>query len=323
MIFGRKDSETGGGAVKATALVVEAAAPAVDGEWGGNPGIVQVLVDAGSGPISVARRFKLTKSRWLVAGMEVPVEIDPNKLDHFKVDWDAVPDIEDRVAANDPTLADPAGARQKVAGALESAGLPVTGRAAAPPAQLEEAMEKAAREPAPPGKVRGVALVVTIRGHVDPQHKRQTAIRGKSPAVLAVQIPGKPPYAVYAGRFKVPRGRWDVAGNGYPVLVSTTDQNAVEVIWDEVPSLESQIGDRIAQKMQAAQAGLQAQAAMPQQGTPAATGASVEALGPMRDTMIANAKLALQMVKDPAQREMLMQQYKAAGIPVDEGDQAP
>ena len=55
----------------------------------------------------------------MVAGMEVPVTIDPDKPDRFEVDWDAVPDIEDRVAANDPTLADPAGARRKVAGARD------------------------------------------------------------------------------------------------------------------------------------------------------------------------------------------------------------
>jgi hypothetical protein len=333
MIFSRK----GGATVETTALVVHAAAPAVDGEWGGNPGLVEILVDAGSGPISVSRRFKLTKGRWLVAGMEVPVTIDPDKPDRFEVDWDAVPDIEDRVAANDPTLADPAGARRKVAGALESADLPVTGRAAAAPAQLEEAVEKAAREPAPPGKVRAVVLIVTIRGHVDPKHKRETSIQGKSPAVLAVNVPGKPPYAVYAGRFKVPRGRWDVAGTGYPALVSADEPTDVEVLWDELAPLEGQIGDRISQGLQAAQAGLSAEVAMGQRvmdalqpaeegqqpAMPASTGAAAEALGPMRDMMIANAQRALQMVQDPAQREMLIKQYRAAGIPIDEGNETP
>jgi hypothetical protein len=314
-----------------------AAAPAVDGEWGGNPGPVQILVDAGSGPTALRRNFKLTKDRWLVAGMEVPVAIDPGKPDHFTVDWDAIPSIEDRAAANDPTLADPAGANAKVARALEAAGLPVTGRAASPPVKLDEALERAAREPAPPGKVRAVVVIATIRGHVDAQHKRQTSVRGKSPAVFAVNVPGKAPYAVYQGGFKVPRKRWDVAGDGYPALVSATDPNDVEVLWDELRSIESQIGDRISQGMQGAQAGLQADAAMGRQmmdalqqpgggqqpAMPAASGAGVEALGPMRDVMIENAKRALAMVQDPAMREMMIQQYRAAGIPVDEGDQTP
>jgi hypothetical protein len=337
MIFGRKDSDTDGGSVHATALVVDAAAPAIDGDWGGNPAMVQVLVDAGSGPALLQREFKLTKSKWLVAGMEVPVAIDPGKPDRFKVDWEAVPDIEDRAAANDPALADPVGASAKVASALESAGLPVTGRAASAPPPIEEALERAASEPAPPGKVRAVVLIPTIRGHVDPQHKRQTSVGGKSPAVLAVNVPGKAPYAVYAGGFKVPGKRWDVAGSGLPALVSASDPNDVEVLWDELPSIETGIGARISAGMQEAQAGLQADAAMgrqmmdalqqpgagPQPAMPAAGGAANEALGPMRDMMIANAKSALQMVSDPAVREMMIKQYRAAGIPIDEGDQTP
>jgi hypothetical protein len=43
----------------------------------------------------------------------------------------------------------------------------------------------------------------------------------------------------------------------------------------------------------------------------------------MRQTMLQNAKLALQYVRDPAMRQMLIQQYRAAGIPIDEGEGTP
>jgi hypothetical protein len=158
---------------------------------------------------------------------------------------------------------------------------------------------------------------------------------GTHRAVLAVNVPGRPPYAVFVRKFKQPRNRGDVAGAGLPALVSAADPNDVEILWDEMPSVENQLGQRIADRMQEAQAGLQQDAVMQQQMMEAVQRASAAspdlnaapvaaAMGQMPPEMKAmmaqNAKLALQMVKDPAQRQMLIEQYRIAGIPIDDLD---
>ncbi len=165
---------------RAIALVIDAGPPARRlSRWGdAGKGTVTILVDAGSGrPIHVARSLRLSEDRWLVPGMEVPVSIDPAEPERFEVEWDAIPAIEARVAANDPTLADPAGTKRRIAAALESAGIsgPAAGVSTAGMAgdvgvhtpggrsseRLDEAIQAAAQRPAPPGKQRAVVVVAT------------------------------------------------------------------------------------------------------------------------------------------------------------------
>lgn len=76
-----------------------------------NNGWVRVIADAGGNQVNAVGRFDLTENRWLVVGMEIPVRVDPEKPGGFEIEWDAIPSMEERVAANDPTLADPIGAR--------------------------------------------------------------------------------------------------------------------------------------------------------------------------------------------------------------------
>jgi hypothetical protein len=162
------------------ALVVDAGPPASRlSRWSdAGKGTVTILADLGTGrPIHVARSLRLTEDRWLVPGMEIPVSIDPAAPERFEVEWDAVPTIEARVAANDPTLADPAATKRRIAAALESAGVsgpaagvPIGGMAGGVGVQapgergsdrLDDAIEAAAQKPAPPGKQRAVVVVAT------------------------------------------------------------------------------------------------------------------------------------------------------------------
>ena len=168
--------------MRTTALVVDAEPPLTNASRWGNvgKGTVTILVHGGpDGPIYVARDLRLTEDRWLVRGMEIPVSIDPAKPERFEVEWDAIPSIEERVAANDPTLCDPSATQREIAAALESAGVsgpaPGVGRrgmagggvigdeAAGDPIsdRLEEAIQKAAQKPAPPGKQRAVVVIAT------------------------------------------------------------------------------------------------------------------------------------------------------------------
>jgi hypothetical protein len=329
-----RDADNG---IRATALVVEADAPPQGAPpFGrGSHGTVRILVDNGSGAASLSATFKHREDRWLVPGMEVAVTIDPARPDRFEVDWEAVPSMEDRVAANDPTLADPIGAGRRVAEAL---GLTQAGTGSARSERFNEAMEKAAQTPAPAGTRRAVVVVATIRGRFwSEEHGRHgVTIERNSAAVLAVNVPGRGPYAVLARKFKFPHLQADVTGAGLPALVSESDPNDVEVLWDEVPSLGSQLGTRISDSSADAQARTSQATAMQEQITgalgqadtgsqgaiPASGAAALGALAPQMQQLAAdNAKRTLQFVQDPAQRRMLIEQYRAAGIVLDEGDE--
>src|SRR4051812_23125031 len=72
-------------------------------------GEVRIVVQTGSEPIHATNQFKLDKDHWLVPGQEIQVSLDPKHPDDFEIDWDAVPSIEERAAANDPTLTNPPG----------------------------------------------------------------------------------------------------------------------------------------------------------------------------------------------------------------------
>jgi hypothetical protein len=346
-----------------TALVVAADTPIDNASrWSRGriyDGNVRILIDEGSAPIYVARRFRLDEDHWLVPGMEVPVKIDPERPDEFEIDWAGVPSIEARVAANDPVLADPRGARRRVTEALEAVGVAgpkhlgplldgigdVLARAgeakrAASPDRFDENLERAAHEPAPPGKMRAVALVSAITASVVQRQPEggggsDITTSGKRKTVLAVTVPGSPPYAVLMPKLKHPRMRADVAGSGLPALVSTTDANDVEILWEELPSVLDQVGQRISDSLAASGAqaeelerGMMEQVQeaiakgpppMPSvQPTPPAPGMPQQ--GAAQEMMIQSAKQALRFVQDPAMRKMMIEQYRAAGIEIDDAD---
>ena len=233
-----------------TALVVHADVAPEGGLrlWRGD---VEVMVDLDGRRTPLRRKFRLDDRRWLVPGMEVPIELDRQKPDRFEIDWSAIPSIEDRVAANDPTLSDPVAARQRVAAAWGQPPTPSSGR-------FEEAMARAAATPAPAGQLRAVVRLATIRGNLqgdDPGgHSRRTTTSGTSAAVLAVNIPGRAPYAVFVRKLKVPRGRIEITGAGLPALVSAGDPNAVTILWNELPDAMTQVQQRLSQAMGQVQA---------------------------------------------------------------------
>lgn len=346
-----------------TALVVAADAPIDNASrWSRGrhyEGNVRILVEEGSEPIYVARRFRLDECHWPVAGMKVPVKIDPDRPDEFEIDWAGVPSIEERVAANDPALADPRGARRRVTEALEAAGVmgskhlgPLPdgiggvlasaeeAKRAATPDRFGEHLERAAREPAPPGKTRAVALVSAITASVVPRQPdggggTDITTSGKRKTVLAVNVPGREPYAVLMPKLKHPRMRADVARSGLPALVSDTDANDVEILWDQLPSVLDQVGQRMSDSLAASGA----QAAELERGmmeqvqeaiakgpppmpsvppTPPAPGMPQQ--GAAHDMLIQSAKQALRFVQDPAMRKMMIEQYRAAGIEIDDAD---
>jgi hypothetical protein len=151
---------------------------------------------------------------------------------------------------------------------------------------------------------------------------------GKRKAVLAVNVPGMAPYAVLESNFRPPGGKGDHVGAGLPALVSTTDPTDIEILWDEVPSLEDQIEQRVSDAMDGQKAGMEEAQQMQQQMMEAAQKAGTNPTvpgaplaGPAAEMMAQNAKRTLAYVTDPAMREMLIRQYRAAGIEIDAGDE--
>lgn len=370
MARGKESDSAGKGGEQMTALVVVADDPLDNYLKVGKDGrgTVRILIDTEPAPIYVARGFKLDRDHWPVRGMELPVTIDPAKPDQFEVNWAMVPSIEERTGANDPTLADPVGTRKKTMEALIASGAAGPDASAAPqdirevvvaaqaaeaksgdssglPDHFKESMDKAAQEPAPAGKTRAVVLIAaseaTLRsvgggggdgggggGHKERQRS------GKHAAVLAVNVPGNAPYAVFKPKFKHPGGKGSAMGAGLPALVSSSDPTDVEVLWDELPSIKDQArqtaseamqatGDRMVEATKAMSEAFQQPGPPPGAAAPAPGAAGVPQMPANMQAMMAqNAKRALEFTKDPEMRKMLIQQYRAAGIKIDEEDEA-
>jgi hypothetical protein len=96
-----------------------------------------------------------------------------------------------------------------------------------------------------------------------------------------------------------------------PALVGADDPGDVEILWDEVPSHEAQLADRIAASHATQQARLS-------QADEMRTQIDAGLAPQMRQLAADNAKRALQYVQDPKMRKMLIDQYRAAGIDVGE-----
>lgn len=302
----KRDRPDGEQIVTATALVVEATPPSEGGPkiGPGSHAPLRVVVDPGSGSRVLATKVRMTAEHWLVPGMSVPVSFDADDPDGFAVDWQQVPSMEERAAANDPALADPITARRKAAHAL---GLTAADTGRSRTERCERAVEQAARQPATAGRLRAVSLIATIRGHrkitgsdadgSGPTHDTITYQR-PSAAVLSVHVPGRDPYAVYAPGFKCEIDLIEPTWMPLPSLVALGDPDDIEILWEEVPDHEAQIADRI----RGSRAVQQAQTGPPQ----------------MQQLAADSARRALQYVQEPKMRKLLIDQYRAAGIDIGE-----
>ena len=185
-----------------------------------------------------------------------------------------------------------------------------------------------AKADAPAGFKRAIVIVSTLRGVLWNSDQDGGTDDGgvtrekESDGVFSINIPGQAPYAVYR-RFKFPRHKSAIDLPGLPALVSDADPEQFEVLWDEVPSRESQISNIIADRL--------AGAGQPQfvdpslyTGAPGFSGGGADPVQPptgqmpqgadMQQLAVAQAKQVLQYIQDPAQRAAMIAQYKAAGI---------
>jgi hypothetical protein len=315
-LFGSRRRAGGERSARAIALVIEAAVLPEGGPsiGPGSNGPLRILADLGPGRRLHDGMIRTGEAHWLVPGMEFEVTFDPGRPDRFEVDWESVPSIEDRAASGDASLADPIAARRKVAHAL---GLTQADTGTARTERFNKALEQAATQPAPPGKLRGVVLIATIRGRrrivgdaENASTHDQVTYRRASAAVLSVNLPGRDRYALHVRRFKCEVDLLEPLWMPLPALVSASNPADVEILWDEVPGRDAQLSARVAGSRAAQQARMAQVDAFAQQGRPQRE--------QMQQLAAESAKRALRYVADPAMRKMLIDQYRAAGIDIGE-----
>jgi hypothetical protein len=362
-------SSVNAGQQEMTALVVDSRPPLDNGFWNHKaiPGVVHVLVDA-QPPIYVAHGFFLDRDHWLVRGMRLPVAIDPAAPENFEIRWEQVPSIEQRVAAGDPTLADPLGTKKRTMQALIASGAAGGAQAALQEArskplaftrgtvdrpemraayieaqmldvqlggwdavvgQFNQMVQDAAQAPTPAGKVRAVAVeatsAATLKVQADNDGQGASHINferhGKHDRVLAINVPGQIPYAVFKKDLDIRPGKAGTLHGGMPALISVADPADVEILWDEMISskqatrqAKAAARQHNADPMPAAMA--QAEQWRQQQGVaaPPTSGAPVD----WQAVAAQNAKATLAKVTDPQMRQTLIAQYRAAGVQIDE-----
>ena len=125
-----------------------------------------------------------------------------------------------------------------------------------------------------------------------------------------MNVPGRPPYAVYARRFKCGVDLLEPLWMPLPALVPAGEPADVEILWDEVPDHTAQLRDRIAGSQAAQQARMEQVDMFAGQSRPDPA--------QMQQLAADSARRALQYVQDPAMRKLLIDQYRGAGIDVGE-----
>jgi hypothetical protein len=260
--FGKheRDAEPGASLGPTVSALVTATEEPIDNAGGTSSHSVaqtQVFVSLPTGAFVGVRGLRLDPDHWLVEGMTVPVSIDPAHPNDFEIDWANVPSIQDRVAANDPSLLDPMAARLSNWDALAAAGFHepdmdqvapqlLTMEMTSMRAELVAEPQAFARQlsgvtglTAPDGKRRALAQIATTTATWETtlsgtnQHRD---VHGKHAVVLSVSVPGEAPYAVFLKSFDHPHREYDAYNPGLPTVVSMGDPTDVQVLWDEMPA---------------------------------------------------------------------------------------
>ncbi|HEY1485262.1 MAG TPA: hypothetical protein VGF84_04095 [Micromonosporaceae bacterium] len=286
--------------MKVTALVCRAGLRPLNKSMAGYGDWTTVVTDIGNGPVRITSMVNLDRDRWLLPGSHVTIDLAPERVGEarsYTLEWDSVPPIQDRVAANDPVVTEPRAAIAAAEAAMASAGrirpMP-PGKTYVPrsypvhnlsawTAACDEAIAATATQPAPPGRARVVAIVVGLRllmrhenrdifgnrltGGGEQNLRQGTQYRrplGGTEAVFALTAPGRAPRAVFVPKFAAPSAKdVSVQPTIYPFLPATVAADGsgpVEIRWDEVLDLRAQTGQYTGRAHQQAAAVFQAEA---------------------------------------------------------------
>jgi hypothetical protein len=293
--------------MKVTAMVCRAGLRPLNVSLPGYADWTTVVTDIGNGPVRITSKVTLDRDRWLLPGSQIAIDLAPERVGEersYTIDWDSVPPIRDRVAANDPVVSEPRAAMAAAEDALATSGriramppgkiyLPRS----SPPSDLkawtsscDEAIAAIGALPARPGMVRVVAIVVGLRLLMrhenrdifdnrppeDNNFRQGTLYRrpiGGTEATFALVAPGRAPRAVFVPKFTAPRAK-DVSVQPtiypfLPAMVAADGSGSVEFLWDEVLDLRAQTSRYTVRAHQQAAAVFQAEAESHAQTVPA------------------------------------------------------
>jgi sporulation protein YlmC with PRC-barrel domain len=164
-------------------------------------------------PVWVTSSRHMTRERYLIPGLRVPVTISQKKSTRVRIEWDEVPKIDDLIARGDPLFTNPDATRPLIRDAMASAGV-------APP------------PPRPREEIDGPNARVISFGGGGPDGNPFTNKR-KVDLLLSVAIPGRARFG-YRWQGKAPTDRLVQPGTNIRVLYDPARPDEVDIPWDEV-----------------------------------------------------------------------------------------
>ena len=175
---------------------------------------VRLIVSApGSRPVYVSTRRQMTREKYLIPGLRVPVTVSRRDPTRARIEWDEVPTIDELIARRGPAVHEPRCHGADAAGGVHGGGI-------ARPARLARA------EIDGPG-----ARVISFGGGgTAPGMFSDTR---KADLLLSVAIPGRDRFG-YRWLGKAPRERIVRPGMNIPVLYDPARPWEVDLEWDEI-----------------------------------------------------------------------------------------
>jgi hypothetical protein len=177
-------------------------------------GATQLIVGVpGSRPVFVNSYRRMTREKYLIPGLRVPVTVSRRDPTRFRIEWDDVPAIDELIARGEALFTDPDATRPALHEALVPAGL-------APPVSL------------PRNEIDGPNARVISFGGAGTAPSPFTRTR-RVDVLLSVAIPGEPRFG-YRWLGKAPRKLVVRPGANIPVLYDPARPHQVDISWDEI-----------------------------------------------------------------------------------------
>jgi hypothetical protein len=176
---------------------------------------VRLIVSApGSSPVYVSTRRQMTREKYLIPGLRIPVTVSRRDPTRARIEWDEVPTIDELIARGDPLFTNPPTPRRRCSG--------------------RRSRRRASRRPARPARAEidgpGARVISFGGGGTAPG---MFSDNRKADLLLSVAIPGRDRFG-YRWLGKAPRERIVRPGMNIPVLYDPARPWEVDVRWDEI-----------------------------------------------------------------------------------------
>jgi Short C-terminal domain len=166
----------------------------------------------GRQPLFVSSRRQMTREKYVIPGLRLPVTVSQSKPAKFRIEWDEVPAIDELIARGDPLFTNPDATRPLLQEAWRAAGIPV------PPGPARQEIDGPS------------ARVISFGGAG--QSQGLLSNNRKLDVLLSVAIPGQARFG-YRWQGKGPWDRILRPGTNIRVLYDPARPREVDIPWDE------------------------------------------------------------------------------------------